>query len=184
VVTDGDWHRATIDSAVAAGVTARTGEEAVRVAYALARAEGLVSATTANAAVHAAALARDRRLAVEDAGRLMAASRGQETYDALDLVPTWRDARRLRVEMPLMADALAPNTAVAVQQAERLLAHVRRASAALALPPVDSAATPGVAAGGPAAGAGRPRWGCRRRRGAGWPRCPACGTPTRCRPWW
>jgi hypothetical protein len=131
VVTDGAWHRATIDSVVAVAVTARTGEEAVRVGYALARAEGLVTATTANAAVHAAALARDRRLAMEDAGRLLAATRSQDTYDALDLVPIWRDARRLRVETPLMADALAPDAAIGVREAELLLAHIRQAGASI-----------------------------------------------------
>jgi hypothetical protein len=108
VLTDGGWHGATIDSVVGAAPTARTGEQAIRIAYALARVEGLVSERTAHAAVHAAALARDRRLATEDAGRLLAAARSQETYDALDLVPVWRDGRRLRVETPLMADALAP----------------------------------------------------------------------------
>lgn len=127
-LTDGAWHRATIDSVVASAATARTGEQTVQVGYALARAEGLVSANTANAAVHAAAMARDRRLATEDAGRLLAASRVQETYDALDLVPVWRDARRLRVETPLMADALAPDVDAAVREAERLLVHMRQTS--------------------------------------------------------
>ena len=141
LVTDGTWHRATIDSVVRTAPTARTGEEAVRVGYALARAEGLVSAGTASAAVYAAALARDRRLAVEDATRLLAESRVQDTYDALDLVPVWRDGRRLRSEAPLMADALAPDPSAAVREAERLLAHVRQASAIIGAEPSDSVAS-------------------------------------------
>jgi hypothetical protein len=147
VVADGEWHRAAIDSMIAAAGTARSGEEAVRIGYALARAEGLVSATTANAAVHAAALARDRRLAIEDATRLLAASRQQQTYDALDLVPMWRDARRLRAEMPLMADALAPDPAVAVREAERLLARIRQTSAGLHFAMADTAVSPAPAPG-------------------------------------
>ncbi len=152
VVTDGGVHRAIIDSVVRQGATARTGEETVRLAYALARAEGLVSANTANAAVHAAALVRDRRLAAEDLRRLLAAAHGQDVYDALDLVPVWRDARRLRVEAPLMADALAPDPTRAVQQAERLLAHLRQASASIGPPATDSAtvADTAVAAAAPA----------------------------------
>jgi hypothetical protein len=117
---------------VRAAPTARTGEQAVRVAYALARRRrDRVGADGATRPVHAAALARDRRLAVEDATRLLAAARAQETYDALDLVPLWRDGRRLRAETPLMADALAPDAGRAVQGAEQLLAVLRHESAAI-----------------------------------------------------
>jgi hypothetical protein len=145
LVAEGAWHQATIDSVVAAAPTARTGEESVRVGYALARAEGLVSANIAHAVVHAAALARDRRLAREDAARLLAASRSEQVYDALELVPMWRAARRLRVETPLMADALAPDAGVAVQGAERLLTYLRQTSATIAVPSTEVADTSGAA---------------------------------------
>lgn len=127
---DGGWHRALIDSAVSAAPSARTGEEAVRVAYALARAEGLVTPHVAQAAVNAAALARDRRLATYDARRLLAAarveSRAEPTRDALLVLSDWRVGRRFLSEMPLLADALAPDPAEAVRMADGLLARMRR----------------------------------------------------------
>ena len=165
-LTNGAWHRATIDSVVGSAATARTGEQTVQVGYALARAEGLVSANTANAAVHAAAMARDRRLATEDAGRLLAAARAQETYDALDLVPVWRDARRLRVETPLMADALAPDADAAVRQAEHLLASMRQTSVSILQLTGDSAGTALESAGGLSLDAARRLAGLPSVRGA------------------
>lgn len=126
-LTDGPTHQATIDSVVAAARDARTGEQTVRLAYALARAERLVPRGIAAAALPAAALARDRRLAREDATRLLDASaRGADTIpDALTLVLRWRAARLFRVERPLLADDMQPLDALAAAGAERLLVEWR-----------------------------------------------------------
>lgn len=123
---DGGWHRALIDSAIRAAPTARTGEEAVRVTYGLARAEGLVTARVAQAAVQAAALARDRRLATDDARALLAASRTSPKRGALILLRDWRLERRFRSEMALLSDALTPDAPEAVREAEQLLLRMRR----------------------------------------------------------
>lgn len=123
---DGGWHRALIDSAVRVAPTARTGEEAVRVTYALARAEGLVTARVAQAAVHAAALARDRRLAAEDARALLMTARRSPGRGVLPLLRDWRLERRFQSESALLSDALTPDAPSAVQEAEQLLGRMQR----------------------------------------------------------
>jgi hypothetical protein len=151
LLADGRWHAATIDSLVGAATTARTGEQAVRIAYTLARTEGLVTERIANAAMHAAALARDRRLAVETrsaCSRRRGRTRRTTRSTSCRCV---RDARRLRAETPLLADALTPDAAASVQVAERLLTHMRQQSASIRNPErelagVDSAAADTVTA--------------------------------------
>lgn len=130
VLVDGGWHRAFIDSLVHAAPSARTGEETVRLTYALARAEWLVTPQTAVAAVDAAALARDRRLAQTDAERLLAAPLSAADSTRLLLVRSWRIARLFTSERPLLADDLAPDHARAVQDAERALGVLRVAALA------------------------------------------------------
>lgn len=134
-LVDGRLHRRLIDSTVAAAPSARTGEATVRLAFALARAERLITPRVAESAVPAAALARDRRLAREDARRLLAASadaRAAADSDALVLLARWRRERRLAVERPLLADDLRADDAVAARDAERLLVNMRqRVEAAL-----------------------------------------------------
>lgn len=127
---------ALIDSAVAAARGARTGEETVRLALALARAERLVDGRSASVGVQVAALARDRRLAVLDARRLLDAAR-RSPDDALTLLERWREERRFAVEQPLLADALRPDAELAAAAAPRLLAAFREAAAGA---PADSVA--------------------------------------------
>ncbi len=136
VLVDGGWHRAFIDSLVRAAPAARTGEETARLTYALARAEWLVTPQTAAAAVNAAALARDRRLAQSDAERLLAAPLTAGDSTRLLLARSWRIGRLFTSERPLLADDLAPDHARAVQDAERALTILRT----VALAPHDSAA--------------------------------------------
>jgi hypothetical protein len=127
-LVDGRVHRWLIDSTVAAAPSARTGEATVRLAYALARAERLVTPRIAESAVPAAALSRDRRLAREDAARLLAASADASApadSDALVLLARWRKQRRLASERPLLADDLRPDEAAAARDAERLLGVLR-----------------------------------------------------------
>jgi len=143
VLVDGGWHRAFIDSLVRTAPSARTGEETVRLTYALARAEWLVTPHTAAAAVDAAALARDRCLAQTDAERLLAAPLTETDSTRLLVARSWRIARLFTSERPLLADDLAPDHARAVQDAERALGVLR--SVALASGPVRSTDSVGVA---------------------------------------
>lgn len=152
VLVDGGWHRAFIDSLVGAAPSARTGEETVRLAYDLARAEWLVTPHTAAAAVDAAALARDRRLAQSDAERLLAAPLTPADSTRLVLARSWRITRLVASERPLLADDLAPDHGRAVQDAERALLALR--TAALAPTPLGTpTAAPAVATGDSAAAA-------------------------------
>ncbi len=149
VLTDGGWHRAFIDSIVRAAPTARTGEETVRLTYALARAEWLVTPQTATAAVDAAALARDRRLAATDAEHLLAAPLSETDSTRLLLARSWRIARLFASERPLLADDLTPDHARAVRDAERALGTLRDAALASVPAPVpapDGRALAGVTA--------------------------------------
>lgn len=142
-LVDGRLHRRLIDSTIAAAPSARTGEATLRLAFALARAERLVTPRVAEAAVAAAALTRDRRLAREDAARLLAASaatRAVADSDALAVLGRWRRERALSVERPLLADDLRADDATAARDAERLLLTLReRGRLALAATPPDSA---------------------------------------------
>ncbi|GJG86213.1 hypothetical protein tb265_13940 [Gemmatimonadetes bacterium T265] len=147
VLVDGGWHRAFIDSLVRAAPAARTGEETVRLTYALARAEWLVTPQTAVAAVNAAALARDRRLAQSDVERLLAAPLSETDSTRLLLARSWRIARLFASERPLLADDLAPDHTRAVQDAARALDVLRSATLAPTLPTVASAPPDTSAAG-------------------------------------
>jgi hypothetical protein len=149
-IVDGGWHRALIDSAVRAAPTARTGEEAVRVAYVLARAEGLVTTRVAQAAVHAAALARDRRLAAADLRALLNASQTTPGSDALMLLRDWRLARRFLSEAALLSDRLTPDAPTAVRVAEALLDRMRREGVVTRAIPGDSLTAPTLVTAGTA----------------------------------
>ena len=132
-ITDGTELRDVIDSVIARAPSARTVEVAVRVGLALARSERLVTARVAESGVVAAALTRDRRLAREDAVRLLkaASARGSAAADsdALTLLERWRRERRLASERPLLADDLRPDQTVAAQIGERMLLDLRSRSA-------------------------------------------------------
>ncbi len=106
---------AIIDSVVARAEDARTGETAVRIGYALAGTEGVITSGNVVIATRLAAIARDRRLAREDAERLLRASAGAHDRDALETLAQWRSERRLLVEQPLLADAMRANDAAAVR---------------------------------------------------------------------
>jgi hypothetical protein len=133
-ITDGRELREVIDSLVTRAPSARTGEVAARIGLALARSERLVTARVADAGVVAAALSRDRRLAREDAGRLLkeaASARGTAAADsdALALLARWRRERRLASERPLLADDLRPDQVAAARLGERMLLELRRIGA-------------------------------------------------------
>jgi hypothetical protein len=98
----GERHAALINRAVADARNPLAAESAVRVAYTIAAAEGTVSQWAPGIAARAAAVARDREMARDDARTLLRAARRQGT-DPLALVPVWRAARRFQVERPPMA---------------------------------------------------------------------------------
>jgi hypothetical protein len=130
----GAAHRALIDSVIGAGHEARdvrAAEEAVRLAYTLARSEQTVRRSSGSLANYAAALARDRVLASQDARRLLhTANRNDD--DALRLLEQWRAERLFAVERPLLADE-APDPAHVVREGLRVLELLRaRASTELA----------------------------------------------------
>lgn len=120
----GAKHLALIESSIAQARDPRAGELAVRLAYALAAAEGAVSRSAPSVAVQAAALIRDRELARRDVRRLLAAA-DHAGVDALELLPRWRVERRFLVEqslgeaLPLNSEgeaiALAPTLADAIR---------------------------------------------------------------------
>jgi hypothetical protein len=93
---------ARIQRAVLATDDPRVGEQAVRMAYSLAGAEGLVRPALQQVPARVAAQLRDRVLAREDLLRLLQAAR-EERLDPVRLVPTWRMARRFDVERPILA---------------------------------------------------------------------------------
>jgi hypothetical protein len=123
-VVSASRQQAIIDSAVLAAPSARTGEQTVRLALALAQAERLVDRGAVNAGIYAAALARDRRLATVDARRLLAAA-ARTHDDALTLLQHWRADRRFAVEQPLLADPMHPSWPDATRDAIRLVAELR-----------------------------------------------------------
>ncbi len=118
-VEAGASHALLINRTVAGARDARAGEVAVRVAYAIAAAEGTVSQWTPAISARAAAVARDREVARDDARTLLRAARAQGT-DPLALVPFWRSARRFQVEQP----AMVPLAADAEREALELVPHV------------------------------------------------------------
>jgi hypothetical protein len=123
-------HRALIDSVVFAAPDARTGEAAVRIGYGLAVAAGTVSGAAATVATRVAAQVRDRRLAREDALRLLhaAATDRNDVPDALALLVRWRSERRFQVEQPLLSEAMRADDATAVRAGIALRDAIRRAT--------------------------------------------------------
>lgn len=117
-------HLALIEEAVSEGSDPRTGELAVRMAYAMAAAERTVGPGAPTLTTWAAALLRDRHLAREDARDLLRAAR-EARVSPLLLLPAWRSARRFRVEAPVL---LPPGPEVereAVRTVPRLMAGIR-----------------------------------------------------------
>lgn len=78
----------------------RAGELAVRIAYSLAGAEGLVRRSSVRNALRVAALMRDRELARRDALELIERAAGEER-STTELLPQWRAEGGASVETPL-----------------------------------------------------------------------------------
>lgn len=120
----GRLHLELIESAINEAIDARAGELAVRLAYALAAAEGTADDRAPELAARAAALVRDRVLAREDVLALLRAAQAQ-AGDPLLMIGRWRADRRFGVEAPALA-ALPPAAELqALELAPRLARGVR-----------------------------------------------------------
>jgi hypothetical protein len=95
----GRYHLDLIDGAIRQATDPRAGELAVRIAYALAAAQGAVPPTAPDLAARAAALIRDREMARTDALHLLRDAREQGT-DPLQLLVRMRVDRAFEVERP------------------------------------------------------------------------------------
>ncbi len=126
---DGAAHLRLIQGVVRAARDPRAGELAVRLAYALAAAEGSVSRAGPGVAAQAAALARDRELAHDDVRRLLAAA-DRADADPLALLRRWRVERRFAVEQPLAGAIGIDAEAEAIELAPRLVEAVRQIGSA------------------------------------------------------
>lgn len=117
-------HLGLVTDAVAEASDPRVGEQAVRLAYLLAQAEGLVDPVLVRGIAQAAALVRDRETARGDARALLRAAHATGR-DPLDLVVEWRAARRFTVEAPRIEGVHAAAERQAIELAPRLLNAIR-----------------------------------------------------------
>ncbi len=120
----GEAHLDLIESAIREARNPRAGELAVRLAYALAAAEGSVSRAAPSLAAQAAALIRDRELARRDVRRLLSAAQ-RASADPLTLIPRWRSERYFLVEQPVSESLPTDAEEEAVELAPRLASAIR-----------------------------------------------------------
>lgn len=120
----GRQHLELIEGAVSEARDPRGGELAVRLAYALASAEGIVDRRAPSLAAQAAALLRDRELARRDARRLLRSAESGG-HDPLALLSEWRAERRFEVEQPHLMALPLETEREALELAPRL-AHALR----------------------------------------------------------
>lgn len=126
----GRVHQAIIDSVVAASDDPRIGELAVRLAYRLGAASGVLSPRAPEIATAAAAQARDRVLATRDARDLVtAAERGDVGQFAL--LRMWRETRRFAVERPVIVPLSPRAEREAIARLPQLVARVEAVSGTL-----------------------------------------------------
>lgn len=121
----GRYHLRLIENLISEAPDPRSGELAVRLAYALAAAEGSVSPAAPLVVAQTAALARDRELARRDAKRLVRAAQ-EEGSDPLDLLVDWRTDRAFEVEAPPLTPLPAESEREAIEFALRLVRTVER----------------------------------------------------------
>ena len=120
----GQRHLALVSDAVGESSDPRVGEEAVRLAYLLAQAEGVADPVLVRGVAQVAALVRDRAIARRDAHALIDAARASGR-DPLDLVREWRAARWFRVESPSLDRLDDASERQAIELATRLSESIR-----------------------------------------------------------
>lgn len=116
-------HLELIEGAILESPDPDGGVLALRLAYAMAEAEGSVPLRLPARVAQAAALIRDRAVSREDARRLLR-SAGRDT-DPLTLVMVWRVDRRFRVEAPAVLPVGSAMEGEAAGLAPRLLDGIR-----------------------------------------------------------
>jgi hypothetical protein len=116
-------HLELIEGAVLGSPDPDGGVLAVRLAYAMAEAEGSVASRLPSRVAQAAALIRDRAVSREDARRLLRAANG--TTDPLTLVSIWRIERRFAVEAPAVLAVGSTRERDAIALAPRVLDGIR-----------------------------------------------------------
>jgi len=127
----GRIHRALIDSVVASRANPRVGELAVRLAYRLASASGAVSRRAPEIATAAAAQARDRVLAMEDARALIDAS-DLSDVTRFTMLRVWRETHRFAVETPVILPLTAREERDAIERLPQLVTRVESIARGLA----------------------------------------------------
>jgi len=123
--TSGRAHLTLITDAVTESPDPRTGELAVRLAYALAHAEGSLAEGAPKLAAQAAAMVRDRVLAAQDVRQLLQASEASGV-PAFDLMRRWRQDRLFRVEQPVLAVSAPDRERAAMRLAPTLAEALRK----------------------------------------------------------
>lgn len=127
----GAYHLKLIESTVRRSRDPRSGELAVRLAYALAAADGSLSPRAPQLAAQVAALVRDRQVAHMDALNLLRAA-AQAGRDPLALLPEWRVEHRFQVERPTVEPLPATAEREGAEIAVRLAGALRELGAGLA----------------------------------------------------
>jgi len=130
----GRAHRLFMEAVTEEAASPRAAELALRLAYTVGTASGVVSHRASAVALGAIAQARDRALAMRDVAALLREAR-QTHVDPVELVATWRTQRRFAVERPL-ADPPSPSDEAA---AVRLLPRLVEQMATLEAMPLASA---------------------------------------------
>ncbi|HUG40537.1 MAG TPA: hypothetical protein VMM12_08635 [Longimicrobiales bacterium] len=133
-------HLELVEGAVRGSAAPDAGALAVRLAYAMAAAEGNIPTRHPRYVAQAAALIRDRVVARDDAARLLRAA--GESMDPLALVTVWRVERRFGVERPSMLAAAQDVEREAIDLAPRLAEAVREIASRPRRGPVAQAALP------------------------------------------
>lgn len=120
----GEGHLRVIERAIRESKDAWTGERAVRMAYAIAEAEGSVAQKGAVQAAYVAALVKDRRQAQEDVSRLLDKAH-KSKKDPLDLLKEWRATYQFSAEAPSLRGTEKSDEAEAIRQALKIAKEVR-----------------------------------------------------------
>jgi hypothetical protein len=126
-------HLRLIEEAIRTAPTARSGERAVRLAYLIAVAERTITVSHPSVVAHVAALVADRRIAREDAQRLLRAA-AAERRDPVDLLVEWRRGLVFGVERPALAPAALAELEAEATLAPRLALSIRATGHRLSVP--------------------------------------------------
>lgn len=113
-----------IETTVLGSESPRSGELAIRMAFANAGAERVVRTTAPLTAARAAAQVRDRALARADLLRLLRAAR-VEQRSPIHLIPAWRLTRRFMVERPVLERPSVEEELAAVARVPELMRALR-----------------------------------------------------------